>query len=291
MSNSRKWWLVSLALAAALAAGVFWWQKKQIAIAEQPAPAVLPAVVAPAAPINPPAPEVSLTAPAPIQHPIEIVETAERKKVSLPTLEKSDSLLKDNLNELLGAKAVTRFVVVDDFVRRFVATVDNLARGHAASRMWPVTLTPGRTQVAEKSEGIYLLDSNSERFTPFVKLAVSVDATLATRMYARLYPLFQQAYEEQGYPGKYFNDRVVEVIDQLLATPELSEPIKLTLTQVQGPIQSSQPWLRYEFDDPDLEARPAGQKILLRMGRGNADLLKNKLREFRERIVKRKSIR
>jgi hypothetical protein len=110
-------------------------------------------------------------------------------------------------------------------------------------------------------------------------------------MYARLYPLFQQAYEEQGYPGKYFNDRVVEVIDQLLATPELSEPIKLTLTHVQGPIQSSQPWLRYEFDDPDLEARPAGQKILLRMGRGNADLLKNKLREFRERIVKRKSIR
>jgi hypothetical protein len=136
-----------------------------------------------------------------------------------------------------------------------------------------------------------LLESNSERFTPFVKLAVSVDTTLATSMYARLYPLFQQAYEELGYPKKYFNDRLVEVIDQLLATPELNEPIRLTLTQVQGPIQSSQPWLRYEFEEPALEALPAGQKILLRIGPANAAQLKSKLREFRERIVKRKSIR
>lgn len=184
-----------------------------------------------------------------------------------------------------------RFINVDEFVRRFVATVDGLARGNAASRMWPVTVTPGRTQIAEKTDGIYLLDSNSERFAPFVKLASSVDTAVVTSMYARLYPLFQQAYEELGYPGKYFNDRLVEIIDQLLATPELKEPVKLTLTQVQGPIPSSQPWLRYEFEDPDLEARPAGQKILLRMGPANAAQLKNKLRDFRERIAKRKSIR
>jgi hypothetical protein len=277
-----------LAIAAGLAAAVFWWQKKQNTTPEVPAETV---VVAPAPPLAPPAPAPVVSTPASIQHPIEQLEVPVRKAVPLPTLEKSDALLKDNLTELLGAKAVTRFINVDEFVRRFVATVDNLARGHAASRMWPVTVTPGRTQVAEKPDGIVLLDSNSERFTPFVKLATSVDTALATAMYARLYPLFQQAYEELGYPGKYFNDRVVEVIDQLLATPELNEPIKLTLTQVQGPIPSSQPWLRYEFEDPDLEARPAGQKILLRMGRSNSALLKNKLREFRERIVKRKSIR
>jgi len=290
MNDSRKWWLASLAVAAALAAGVYWWQKKTAApdtppslVAETtPAPAVIPVT---------PAPEEKASTPAPIQHPIELVEAPVRKTSPLPTLEKSDSLLKDNLNELLGQKEVNRFIVVDEFVRRFVATVDNLARGHAASRMWPVNTTPGRTQVAEKPDGIYLRDANSERFTPFVKMAVSVDTQLATSIYARLYPLFQQAYEELGYPGQYFNDRLVEVIDQMLTTPELGEPIRLSLTQVQGPIQSSQPWLRYEFDDPDLEARPAGQKILLRMGKNNAALMKNKLREFRERIVKRKSIR
>jgi hypothetical protein len=107
-------------------------------------------------------------------------------------------------------------------------------------------------------------------------------------LYKRLYPLFQQAYEELGYPNKYFNDRLVEVIDQLLQTPELADPIKLTLTQVQGSVPSSQPWLRYEFDDPALEALPAGQKILMRMGRTNELLIKAKLKVFRERIVPRK---
>jgi hypothetical protein len=145
--------------------------------------------------------------------------------------------------------------------------------------------------IVELADGTYLDERNSERYTPFVRFATSIDTAKAAALYARLYPLFQQAYEELGYPGKYFNDRLVAVIDQLLETPELTEPIKLTLTQVQGSVLSSQPWLRYEFDDPALEARPAGQKILMRMGRSNELLLKAKLKEMRERIVKRKSSR
>ena len=41
----------------------------------------------------------------------------------------------------------------------------------------------------------------------------------------------------------------------------------------------------YLFDNPDLEARPMGQKILLRMGKANAARVKAKLSEIRRLIA------
>jgi hypothetical protein len=67
------------------------------------------------------------------------------------------------------------------------------------------------------------------------------------------------------------------VIDNLLQTPEITTPVQLT-----------QPKVFYEFADTELEARPAGQKLLIRMGPENARAIKAKLREFRAEIVKKK---
>jgi hypothetical protein len=86
--------------------------------------------------------------------------------------------------------------------------------------------------------------------------------------------LFQQAYQELGYPKKQFNDRLVEVIDDLLEAPEAQPPIKLV-----------RPKVMYEFDDPELEDLSAGQKLLVRMGPENAAVLKAKLREIRRELV------
>ena len=70
--------------------------------------------------------------------------------------------------------------------------------------------------------------------------------------------------------GAYFNDRLVAVIGHLLQTPEVREPIALTVRRVLP-----------EFADPALEDRSAGQKILLRMGAENAARVKARLRELR----------
>ncbi len=93
-------------------------------------------------------------------------------------------------------------------------------------------------------------------------------------MYARFYPLFQQAYAELGYPNRYFNDRLVEVIDHLLAAPEVQGPVELVRF---GPY--------FEFADPDLEELSAGRKLLVRMGPENAAVIKSKLRELRREIA------
>ena len=89
-------------------------------------------------------------------------------------------------------------------------------------------------------------------------------------VYRRFYPLFQDAYVDLGYPNGYFNDRLIEVIDDLLATPDKNEPVSLV-----------RPHVLYEFSDPDLESLSSGQKMLLRMGSEHRSSVKQKLREFR----------
>jgi hypothetical protein len=92
--------------------------------------------------------------------------------------------------------------------------------------------------------------------------------------------LFQEAYESLGHPPQYFNDRLIEVIDHLLASPD-----------VKGPIALARPNVLYEFADPALEARSAGQKVLIRMGSENATAVKDKLRELRAELIARSPTR
>lgn len=64
------------------------------------------------------------------------------------------------------------------------------------------------------------------------------------------------------------------VIDSLLATPDVQAPIRLI-----------KPEAFYLYADPELEALPAGQKVLLRMGSTNTGRVKPKLQEIRDLLV------
>lgn len=187
------------------------------------------------------------------------------------------------LAELFGRSAL---VVTDDFPRRFVATVDNLGRGHAPPLMWPVTPTAGRFMVREADGSTVIAADNSARYTPFVLLAESVNAAAAVQLYARMYPLLQEAYRELGFPGKSFHHRLVEVIDLLLATPQPPYPLQVQLVEVKGTVPSERPWVRYEYADPALEALAAGQKILLRVGPEHQKRLKARLAELRAELLR-----
>jgi hypothetical protein len=161
-------------------------------------------------------------------------------------------------------------------VRHIVVTVDNLPRKKVAAELRPIKPTPGTTVTATQGDITTLGSANFERYAPLIKVVRSTDTTVVANLYFRLYPLFQQSYEDLGYPGQYFNDRLVEVIDDMLRAPD-----------VQGPIELTQPKVFYEYADPKLESLSAGQKLLLRMGAANEATMKGKLREFRKAIVNR----
>jgi hypothetical protein len=189
------------------------------------------------------------------------------------------------LSGLLGSKAAATFLLADDFPRRLVATVDSLAREHSPPLAWPLLPTPGRFLVEERPDGPVIAPENAARYTPLVLLAGTIDVPAAAALYRRMYPLLQQAYRALGFGERHLNDRVVEVIDVLLATPDAPESPRVQLLPVRGPVPSQQPWLRWQFADPALESLAAGQKILVRVGPVNQRRLKAKLAEMREELV------
>ena len=259
--SRRKFaWLAGIvAVAAALMAGWYWYSHRAVPAAE-PAPTV---ATAPAADAEPQ-----------ISHPIP-GEAGEAS--ALPALNDSDQLAHDSLAGVVGRDPAEQFVIPQNIIRHVVVTVDNLTRKKVAVDLRPVKPTPGATVVATQGEIITLSPENYERYAPFMHIVAGADPKALAVVYEHLYPLFQQSYEDLGYPGKYFNDRLVEVIDNLLQTPEVTVPVTLV-----------QPKVFYEYADPDLEARPAGQKLLIRMGTANERMIKAKLREFRAEIAKKK---
>lgn len=233
------------------AGGWYWWTHRE--------PPYLPPTAT--AQVMPPAP----TGP---QHPIT------PEAAPLPALNESDTAVRQAGVELMGLDALARFFNIEDLVRRIVATVDNLPRENVAARVNPVKPIGGTVITQGKDATLAIAPQNAARYTAFVRVVEHVDAKKAAAAYRHFYPLFQQAYEELGYPGRYFNDRLVETIDNLLDAPETDGPIALTV-----------PHVLYEYQDPGLESRSAGQKALMRMGRANEATLKAKLRELRREIT------
>ena len=83
--------------------------------------------------------------------------------------------------------------------------------------MWPVQPMPGRFTVEGAQNNVQsIAESNAGRYSAALGFAEAVPMAPLVALYRRSYPLFQQAYEELGYPGRYFNDRLVGVLDQRL---------------------------------------------------------------------------
>ena len=246
------WLLVGVLIVAAAAAGYYLWRQIET---QAPPP------VAPTQPSAKPAGKPDAE-PA-VRFPVEQAEP----EAPLPPLQDSDARAREWISALIGGKTFDALLQSKEVVRRIVATVDNLPRKSVPTRIMahkpvPGTFAPGA--------------GNAARYAPYVRALDSVDTRALVERYRKSYPLFQQAYAELGYPDRYFNDRFVEAIDDMLAAPELAAPPELV-----------QPKVFYQYADPALESRSAGQKIMMRMGAADAAKVKARLREIRAELVKK----
>ena len=256
--SALPWFLAALVIAVAGGIGYYYYY-------------YLPGQQLPAAPVakTEPAPPPQAEAKPAIANPLP-----EKEAISLPTLENSDSMMRESIARLLGGKAFAEFVIPTQLVRRIVASVDNLPRRTAPRRVMPLHPVAGAFRTTGSREAPTLDPVNTARYAAYIRAMETVPARALVDAYVQTYPLFQRAYEELGYPGRYFNDRLLETIDDMLAAPEIATPIRLL-----------QPKVLYEFADPELETRSAGQKILIRMGGANALKVKAKLREIRQELA------
>ena len=249
------WWAIPVVVVLAAGAALYFGKRHKEPVAAPPETTIVPPPAAPAAPQN---------------YPIEPTASSDKP---LPSLDGSDSPLQESLAEIYG-RSLEAFLVPKDLIRHIVVTIDNLPRKKTAVPHWPLKPTPGKLSVTNSNDPVLSAD-NAARYAPLIQLVQTTDAKQIATIYRHYYPLFQQAYVDLGYPNGYFNNRLIEVIDHLLETPQLSGDVKLT-----------QPSVFYEYADPTLEERSAGQKVLMRMGNANAATVKTKLRELRREVAK-----
>jgi hypothetical protein len=225
-----------------------------------PTPAAVPAptsgTAAPRHPIEPAAP-ASTQPPAIVEEP-------------LPSLYDADPAFAEALRALAADEAVLAALRLDSLIPRIVATVDNLPRRKLAPELRPVQPAPGNLAVEQVDGADAIAATNADRYAVPMRLVAATNATAAAALYKRWYPLFQQAYRDLGESDRYFNDRLVEVIDHLLAAPEPSGPLRVYRD---GPV--------WRYEAAAYEAGSAGHKIVWRVGPAHAAMLKAKLREFR----------
>jgi Protein of unknown function (DUF3014) len=209
-----------------------------------------------------------------IAHPVPGVNQAGTAAAPLPALNDSDATLLDSLAQLSSTAAVKDYLQPEGVVRHLVVTIDNLPRQKVAVEKRPTTAVPGAFAATGDELHATLDKRNFDRYKPMVAVIHDMDMQKLAAVYTHFYPLFQQSYQDLGYPNGYFNDRLVQVIDVMLATP-----------QPTGPVELVRPNVMYTFADPALEARPAGQKLLIRMGPENAAVIKEKLTQLRSIVA------
>lgn len=206
----------------------------------------------------------------------------------LPALADSDAAAADAIGSLLGEALATRYVTGEDTISKAVATVDALDSKQVPASILAVIgpdgpfeatadESPATPILNEQGDPIpqFVLDPvNYRRYLVYVEMLEAVDAERAGALFQRYYPLLQEAYGELGYPEASFEDRLIAIIDELLATPDVGEPVRLM-----------KPEAYYLFVDEELEALSAGQKMLIRMGPANAARVKAKLVEIRSALV------
>lgn len=207
----------------------------------------------------------------PVEQPVPPVPVA-----PLPKLDDSDDMVRQDLYSIAARNTLDALLNLNHIIRRFVVTVDNLPRRHLLnSKHRSNQSVPGQLMVEKDENGYYLSEKNYARYTAYIDLLEALDTRQLIALYLHYYPLVQAAYQDTGYPSAYFNDRLIDVIDHLLESPDTGGRISLV-----------RPHVLFLFADPELEALSAGQKVLLRIGPRNAARVKAKLRELRQGLVR-----
>jgi hypothetical protein len=252
------WWLAPLILVVSGVAGYFYH------LSSKPVPAPVAAIETTA-----PAPQAAAPPAEPsIKHPVP------RSADLANPWDNTEAGLGSALQTFLNTPGLPALLLTDTLVRRIVITVDHLPLQKVPVDKRPLQVTLAPASVQRQGDSLRFTPQHFARYDALVNRLQQLDMKTLVALYTHYYPLFQESYEALGYPGGYFNDRLIEVIDSLLATPVTPQTVALT-----------QPRVFYEYADPKLEALPAGQKLLLRMGNAHQQIIKRKLTELRASLA------
>jgi hypothetical protein len=240
---------VALAILVLGAAGAWWWTDRH-RVTSPPPPAV--------ARETPPAVPASANTPP------------------LPPLGQMDPFLRTLLGTLSAHPELVRWLATDDLIEQLAFAIDRIATGASPWRQLQV-LRPTGSFVARGRTGAQTIDPASyRRFDGLAALVGSLDADRVAQAYGVIRPRLDEAYRALGR-GASIDLAVSTALQTLIDTPSPGSPIRVGAGR--GAL--------YSFADPAIEALPAAQKQLLRMGPDNAARIRSKLQEIHKAISAR----
>ena len=245
--NDKLPLIIGLAVAGIIACSVFIYYQIVRDVAPDKPAELLPAAVSQPAPAPEPEPEIEI-----------------------PPLDASDEVIRALAETVSEHPRLARWLAPDGLVRRFVVAVDNVANDESP-RSHVSHLKPEGAFSVEEHGGALVVDPGSyARYDTFAAVFESLDDQASIDLYRRLKPLFDEAYQDLGYPGGDFDIALGRAIDRLLAAPI-----------PEGDVAVTRRVSTYRFVDPDLEKLGPAEKHLIRMGPANVHRVKAKLRLLR----------
>ena len=216
----------------------------------------IPTVVAPAA--TEPEPDIAETAPA-------------RPPV---TLETSDEPVREELARAGSSDLYSSLVANEDLIRRSTGVIDGMSRGLVLQKILPLPRPAGAFTALELEGQVVVDPASYERYDSYAQAIAGVDTAQLATVFHQFRPLLEQAYAELGYPPADFDNALIRALDQIIATPEISDTIPLKKKEAM-----------YLYVDPALEGLAPLQKQLLRMGPDNIATIKAQAKALRADLL------
>lgn len=274
--TSRKTLWVSLIVVLTLAVAVILWfmYENQSQTPSQPVIDVVESheTVEPEVPAEEPAPLVQEVIP-PVADTLDLDEPAPAEpEVPLPNLNESTAVV---LQELVEAEQTVTPLQSEQLIRDAVVFMDNLRQGQVIREKAVIAGPTAAFRVLEQNSNVYIDPRSYDRYNTIVDWFVSLDTEVIMQLFDRYQPLMREALAEIGYPDEEPTQVLLEAIEVLMQTPAVGTVIELNDDSVM-----------YRYADPALEALPAAQKQMLRMGPDNIRRVKLKLTTIQEALMK-----
>ena len=227
------------------------------------------------------APDATLTetVPFPVDREKRIDKKVAEPSFLLPDLDNSDPIVRKIAPSVTGHSAFALWLVPDELIRKFTLVIDNMSRGDLTRKHLKHFVPKQPFKVRELADGVYMMDPASyRRFGLFVDTFDSLDPRITIALYLKLQPLFQEAYEELGYPDQDFDQVLLAATDIILGAPVITRPLKFDRRSVM-----------FKFADKKLENLNAVHKQMIRMGPENTKKIQAKIRAFVKLLSEAKS--
>lgn len=197
--------------------------------------------------------------------------TATLKKPLL--LEDSDDSFRKTIEDV--SENLSDWFNFKHIIRKYLLIMNDISQNQLLYKHRKFLKLPKEIVVKNDSRGLYLAKESYDRFNRLADAIASIDTQKGIDLYITFKPLFEQVYEEFGYPEEY----KLEDIFLKAAASVLNAP------RQKGRVAVVRHSLRYKFSDKNLEALNDVEKLMLRMGPENTKKIQEKLRQLVAAIV------